>query len=80
MQKFTVTPPPAPVIDKEQALNALWAFVEGIGFEPSKVIAAFASHEALSLGLAVGATQAAVVPNLPADAARLFCTNLGDPS
>ncbi len=78
MEKFTVTPPPAPVIDKEKALNALWMFVEGIGFDPSKVVAAFADHEPFSLGSAVGAARSAVVPHLPADAARIFCSNLGD--
>ena len=72
MQTFVVTPPTAPAADPRKALDALWAFVEGIGLDPAKVVAAYASHDALALGLAVGATQAALSPVLPEAASRLF--------
>ncbi|HHU1575920.1 TPA: hypothetical protein ACUA4C_004820 [Escherichia coli] len=69
---FTVTPPAAPAKNKDEALNALWAFVEGIGFDPAKVVEAYSSHEAYSLGLAVGMTRDSLHRVLPLNAAQLF--------
>ena len=69
---FTVTPPTAPVTDKDEALNALWAFVKGIGFDPAQVVTTYASQDAYSLGLAVGATRIALNCVLPPDAAEAF--------
>lgn len=70
---YTVTPPAAPVADKDTALNALWAFVAGIGLDPSQVVTAYASRDAYSLGLAVGATRDALARVLPPGAAEAFC-------
>lgn len=69
---FTVTPPAAPVTDKDKALNALWAFVEGIGLDPDQVVTAYASRDAYSLGLAVGTTRNALARVLPPSAAEAF--------
>lgn len=69
---FTVTPPAAPVTEKDEALNALWAFVEGIGLDPVQVVAAYASRDAYSLGLAVGATRDALASVIPPGAAEAF--------
>jgi hypothetical protein len=70
---LTVTPPAAPVTDKDQALNALWAFVEGIGFDPATVVHAYSSSEAYSLGLAVGMTRDSLSRVLSPNAVKMFC-------
>jgi hypothetical protein len=78
VKMITVIVPPAPVDDRENALNALYAFVEGIGFDPAQVVDAYTNHEAFSLGMAVSATRAALKQALPNDVRQLFdysCTS-----
>lgn len=69
---YTFTPPRAPVIDRDQALDALWAFVQGIGLSPAKVVAAYASQDALKLGLAVGQTCQVLEGCMPKHLAQQF--------
>jgi len=69
---FTANPPPAPAPDSQNALNALWAFVEGIGLDPAKVVEAYATHDAFALGATVGTINAAMAALLSPDAASLL--------
>lgn len=56
--EFRFTPPAAPAADPQAALNALWAFVAGIGLDPAAVLRAYADQEAGALGVAVGRLHA----------------------
>ena len=69
---YKAIPVDAPTDDPTKALNGLWAFVMGIGFDPAKVVAAYDTQEAFTLGLAVGSIRARIAESLPADAAKLF--------
>ena len=76
MYKFI--PPAAPVVNKDEALNALWAFVKGIGLDPGRVVSAYDSHDAYSLGLAIGATRCMLASVIPPGAAEVFGTDNQD--
>jgi hypothetical protein len=65
-------PPPAPTSDPVGALNTLWAFAAGLGFQPDQVVRAFAEHEAFPLGVTIGRLHALLATGAPAEAVQLL--------
>ncbi|MCC7005950.1 MAG: hypothetical protein IT497_04825 [Ottowia sp.] len=65
-------PPPAPVSDPAKAVDALWAFVEGIGFDPNKVLSAFETRSDFQVGFAIGGVHSALSKSISEDISKFW--------
>ena len=65
-------PPKAPVDDPAEKIDILWAFIEGIGFDPNKVLSNFETHAAYQVGYGVGRIHVALSEGLREDAAKFW--------
>lgn len=72
MIDFRYEPPSVDVADPQAALNRLWSFVSGLGFDPNAVLSAYDAEMPFALGHNIGRLSTLLERHVPRDALAPF--------